>query len=112
MFEENKSSEGKGLNFGVEVSNISQKVDSVSKISKTSVVESLSFTSNNVGSVGSSLEICGEDEGFTNNKRDKSSDGLLENCSLRSVSAENIESSLEGRLSGNSTARSSGWCGK
>jgi len=112
MFEENKSSEGKRLNFRVEVSNISQKVDSVSKIGKTSVVESLSFTSNNVSSVGSSLEICGKNEGFTNNKRDKSGDGLLENCSLRGVSAENIQCGLKGRLSGNSCARSSGWCGK
>jgi len=101
MFKEDEGSEGHGLNFRVEVSNISQKIDSVSKISQTSVVESFGFTGNDISSVGSSLEVCGENERLTDHKRDKSHDGLLENCSLRGISAENIECGLEGRLSGN-----------
>lgn len=60
VFEEDEGSKSDWLNIRVEVSNISQNIDSISKISESSVVERLSFTGNNVGSVCSSSKISGE----------------------------------------------------
>lgn len=67
VFEEDEGRESNWLNFSIEVSDISQKVHCISKISKSSVVEGFSFTSNHVGSVSSS-NVCGEDEWFTDNE--------------------------------------------
>jgi len=65
VFEEDEGSESEWLNIRVEVSNISQNIDGISKISESSVVESLSFTGNNVGSVCSSSNISGEIQGLS-----------------------------------------------
>lgn len=46
MLEEDKSSESSWLNILVVVTNVSQKIDNVVKISKTSGIEGFSFTSN------------------------------------------------------------------
>lgn len=68
VFEEDEGRESSWLNISIEVSDVSQKVDCVSKISESSVVEGFSFTGNNVSSVGSTSNVCGEDEWFTDNE--------------------------------------------
>jgi len=67
MLEEDKSSEGSWLNILVVVSNVSQKIDNIVKISKTSGIESFSFTSNSGSSVGSSSIVGWEVERLTDN---------------------------------------------
>lgn len=85
MFEEDESRESNGLNISVVVTNVSEHVDSIIEISKSSVVESFSFTSNHVGCVGSGSQICRENERLSNNEGDKMHNSLLENSSLRAV---------------------------
>lgn len=105
MLEEDKSSEGSWLNILVVVSNVSQKIDNIVKISKTSGIESFSFTSNSGSSVGSSSIVGWEVERLTDNQGNQLHDGLLEDWSLRGVSSKNVNCGLEGRLSGNRCAK-------
>jgi hypothetical protein len=101
MFEEDESRESNGLNISIVVANISEHVDSIIKIGESSVVEGLSFTSNHVGCVGSSSQICGENERFSNDEGDKMHNSLLENSSLRAVGHDDVEGSLKSGFTGN-----------
>lgn len=101
VLEEDKSSESSWLNILVVVTNVSQKIDNVVKISKTSGIEGFSFTSNNGSSVGSSSIVGWEVERLTDNQGNQLHDGLLKDWSLRGVSSKNVNCGLESRLSGN-----------
>lgn len=83
MFKEDKSSKSNWLNVSVESTNVSKNGNCLSEISESSVVEGLSFTSNDSVGVSGSTVVSREDEGFSDKKGDQSGDCLVEDSSLR-----------------------------
>jgi hypothetical protein len=95
MFEEDESSQGLRLNISVESTNVSEDRNGFSQISESSVIESLGFTSDDAVGIACTTVVGWENQGFSNQERDKGDKRLLENSSLRGVVVENVECCLK-----------------